>query len=269
MYRTSVEAKERERKRIAVSSVAGRQPAGGRRGCLPETADGRGILAWVFAPYTGTMGPEDAYEAAPGAIHKSKSGLPAFVKLSDALPSMEGMEIPVGAVCMRVLCYGHVTGEKNLTSSVREVITAADVTVPLHEFACWCADVAIKRGLIQCGYLPAAVSAKRKWLRGNLTDQELFAVERVNGDYGELLGVADDIAIRSAAMSLRFLGTPDLATEKQLTTLVAAALWKHGRDPGRRTAPFGGQGNSAGLASAKRRSKSVEAGMAPTRNSDT
>ena len=50
-----------------------------------------------------------------------------------------------------------------------------DATNILHEFACWCAERA-QRVENPDPRSVAAIKAKRKWLRGEITDAELDAV---------------------------------------------------------------------------------------------
>ncbi len=55
-----------------------------------------------------------------------------------------------------------------------KVLAVADATKTLHEFACWCAEQA----LLQAGHELdprswVALEVKRKWLKGEVTDEEL------------------------------------------------------------------------------------------------
>jgi hypothetical protein len=61
-------------------------------------------------------------------------------------------------------------------SSSGKVLAMADATTVLHEFSCWCAELA----LLQAGHDPDprswnAIKVKRKWIKGKATDEELDA----------------------------------------------------------------------------------------------
>lgn len=86
-----------------------------------------------------------------------------------------------------------------------EVLAMADATTVLHEFACWNAEQA----LLQAGHEPdprswTAIKVKRKWLKGEATDEELdaardaaWAAER------EASYVTSDVALAAASAATR------------------------------------------------------------------
>jgi hypothetical protein len=113
------------------------------------------------------------YEAV-GPLELCLNGMHASQRAIDAL------DYAPGAVVCRVALDGEITdGTDKLVARRRTVLWMLDATTILHEFGCWCAERALTNERSQ-GREPdphswAAVEAKRKWLRGEITDQELAA----------------------------------------------------------------------------------------------
>lgn len=86
-----------------------------------------------------------------------------------------------------------------------EVLTMADATTVLHEFACWSAEQA----LLQAGHEPdprswAAIEAKRKWMKGEATDEELDAAGEAAWDAEwEASYETSDVALAAASAAAR------------------------------------------------------------------
>ena len=66
------------------------------------------------------------------------------------------------------------TREK-VCAQYRKVLWWADCTAVLHEFACWCAEQALKLVDNPDPRSLAAIQAKRDWMAGKITDGELAA----------------------------------------------------------------------------------------------
>lgn len=64
----------------------------------------------------------------------------------------------------------------------RTVLWAIDIEMILHEFACRCAEHALKRHNCDYPHCYAAIDAKRKWMRGEITDNELYAAREAARD---------------------------------------------------------------------------------------
>lgn len=81
-----------------------------------------------------------------------------------------------------------------------EVLAMADATTVLHEFACWSAEQA----LLQAGHEPdprswTAIEIKRKWLKGEATDEELDAARDAAWDAEwEASYATSDVALAAA-----------------------------------------------------------------------
>lgn len=84
-----------------------------------------------------------------------------------------------------------------------EVLAMADATTVLHEFACWSAEQALL-GEREAGREPdkrswAAIKTKRKWLRGEATDEELDAAGNAAWDAQEEATYAASVTSDAAA----------------------------------------------------------------------
>jgi hypothetical protein len=109
-----------------------------------------------------------------GELELCKRGLHASVRLIDALYYSPG---PI--VC-RVRMSGIIIhGDDKLVASERTVIAMADSSRLLHEFACDCAERTLVRER-DAGHEPDvrswdAIAAKRAWLDGLISDEQLSA----------------------------------------------------------------------------------------------
>ena len=73
---------------------------------------------------------------------------------------------------LEVLNLPYVPAQDKLWSVLREEFIKAPI---LHEFACRCAEYALSFVKNPDPRSIAAIEAKRKWLRGEITDTELYA----------------------------------------------------------------------------------------------
>ena len=99
-----------------------------------------------------------------------QSGLHASRRAIDAL------KYAPGALVRRVVISGGVVeGDDKLIGRKRRELWRVDATATLHEFACLCAEDALKVAKVEDPLCFAAIAAKRAWLRGEITDSELYA----------------------------------------------------------------------------------------------
>lgn len=125
-------------------------------------------------------------------------GLHACEKALDAL------NYASGPIICRVRLSGTViqgTGENvdKYAATSRTVLWMADATNVLHEFACWCAEKAL-RGERLASREPdprswAAIEMKRIWLRGEVTHKELY----VTADAARAATLAAEMAATARA----------------------------------------------------------------------
>ena len=105
-----------------------------------------------------------------GEIKICESGYHASHRLIDALRYAPGAQIS------RVECWGDVREEDDkLVARNRTVLWTIDATMILHEFACMVAEIALSKVVNPDPRSLAAVEAKRKWMKGEISDKELDA----------------------------------------------------------------------------------------------
>ena len=137
------------------------------------------ILAWHFLPTDHRLRYGDGRLVKAGGTLRVKGppklcshGLHASFRPLDALVYAGGP----------IACYVGIGGEIDssngrLCGTERTVLWMVDATNTVHEFACWCAE----HGLLyirKTGHEPhekswAAIEAKRRWLRREITDEQL------------------------------------------------------------------------------------------------
>ena len=101
-----------------------------------------------------------------------KRGLHASARALDAL------KYAPGPVICRVTLGGIVLHSKDKSvAQERTVLAMADATAVLHEFACWCAEQALALVGEPDPRSVEAIATKRRWLRGEATDDELAAAQ--------------------------------------------------------------------------------------------
>ena len=143
---------------------------------MPDAQPTTPILAWHFLAEDRKM----AYRRTLVQVGKTystrkplafcSSGLHASVRIIDAL------QYAPGPICCRVRMSGQIMEDYDkLCSSRRKVLAMADITAVLHEFSCRVAEEALRAANVTDPRSWAAIEAKRKWLQGEITDEELAA----------------------------------------------------------------------------------------------
>ena len=135
------------------------------------------MLAWHFMSKDKRLGYDDGRLVEVGVPLECKgkpalcvNGLHGSARLIDALKYANG---PI--VC-RVEIEGDVIEGKNkLCGRRRTVLWMLDATDILHEFACRCAEDALALVARPDARIVEAIAAKRRWLKGEITDGELDA----------------------------------------------------------------------------------------------
>jgi hypothetical protein len=108
--------------------------------------------------------------------------------------ALDALGYTPGPIACRVELSGEMLeGDDKVCATERTVLQMLDATNILHEFACWCAEQALLKER-EAGREPdprswAAIEAKRKWLRGEITDSELEAARDA-----ALAAAAQDVA---------------------------------------------------------------------------
>ena len=135
------------------------------------------MLAWHFLSEDKRLGYGDGRSVELGETLECEgkpklcnNGLHGSARLIDALGYASG---PI--VCRVEIDGDVIEGEDKLCGRRRTVLWMFDATNILHEFACGCAEDALALVARPDARSVAAIVAKRKWLRGEITDKELDA----------------------------------------------------------------------------------------------
>jgi hypothetical protein len=90
--------------------------------------------------------------------------------------ALDALQYAPGALVCRVTLGGTISeGSDKACASERTVLWMADATNVLHEFACWCAEGALKAAKVQDARCWKAIETKRRWITREATDEELAA----------------------------------------------------------------------------------------------
>src|SRR5690606_26484179 len=136
------------------------------------------VKAWHFLAENKRLGYGDrrlvrvghTFRCDPDRIALCDYGFHASVKALDAIYYARGpiaCRVEMGGLIIR--------GDDKIVASERTVLAMVDATRILHEFACWCAERALRLVDDPDPRSLAAIEAKRKWLRGEIMDAELGA----------------------------------------------------------------------------------------------
>ena len=177
------------------------------------------MLAWHFLSEDKRLGYDDGRLVEVGQTLECEgkpvlcsNGMHGSERLIDALKYASG---PI--VC-RVEIEGDVIEGKNkLCGRRRTVLWMLDATDILHEFACACAEDALALVEQPDARSVAAIEAKRKWLKGEITDEELDAAWAAAWD------AARDAASWAAASAASRDDARDAAWDDALAAAQAAA----------------------------------------------
>lgn len=131
------------------------------------------VLAWHFLPEDKRLRRGTREEVRVGRVVRvdcepvlCKKGLHASERAIDAL------EYAPGPILCRVEVRGTILRDSDkLVGTERKCLAMADATTLLHEFACWCAKLALKVAKVD----DERCYTKLKWLKRQATDDELAA----------------------------------------------------------------------------------------------
>ena len=133
------------------------------------------VLAWHWAKALRTQYSNEPIVAgqtltATGPLSLCNNGMHA------SLCPLDALQYAPGAMLCRVELSGDVlTGNDKLCARSRKVLWIANADHMLHEFACLCAERALKRAKVEDARSWRAIEVKRLWLAGKATDAELAA----------------------------------------------------------------------------------------------
>ena len=178
------------------------------------------MLAWHFLSEDKRLGNGDGRLVEVGVPLECKgdpvlcdNGMHGSVRLIDALRYASG---PI--VC-RVEIEGDVIeGDDKLCGRRRTVLWMLDATQILHEFACQCTEDALALVEQPDARSVEVIAAKRKWLKGEITDKELDAVWTASW------AAAQDAAWGARAAADAALAAARAASESAVAAARSAAL---------------------------------------------
>ena len=154
------------------------------------------------------------------------NGMHGSVRLIDALTYASG---PI--VC-RVKIEGDVIeGYNKICGRRRTVLWMLDATRILHEFAVTCAEDALALVAQPDERSVEAIDAKRRWLRGEITDEELDAAEAAA--WAAVGSAAEDAALavaRAASLAAAEAAARDGEWAKQNERLTAMVMDAHEKE---------------------------------------
>ena len=142
------------------------------------------MLAWHFLAEDKRLGYNDGRLVEVGQTLECEgepvlcsNGMHGSARLIDALRYASG---PI--VCRVEIDGDVIEGKYKLCGRRRTVLWMLDATRLLHEFACWCAEDALALVEQPDARSVAAIEAKRRWLNGEITDEELAAARAAARD---------------------------------------------------------------------------------------
>ena len=136
------------------------------------------MRAWHFLRKDKKLGYNDGrlvrvghtFKCDPDSIKMCETGFHASKNILDAL------NYAFGPIACEVELGGNIIkGYDKIVASERTVISMVDAEDVLHEFACWCAERALSRIKNPDPRSITAIEAKRKWLKGEISDDGLAA----------------------------------------------------------------------------------------------
>ena len=199
------------------------------------------MLAWHFLSEDKRLGYDDGRLVEVGQTLECEgepalcsNGMHGSARLIDALKYANG---PI--VCRVEIAGDVIEGDDKLCGRRRTVLWVLDATQLLHEFACTCAEDVLALVEQPDERSVAAIEAKRKWLKGEITDEELDAAwdasraaawDAAGAASRAAAGAVARAAARAAAWSAAWAAARaaarDAARDKQneiLTEMVMAA----------------------------------------------
>ncbi len=137
------------------------------------------VLAWHFLREDRRLQFEPYTLVEPGqTLHISGPLMMCMCGLHASKRALDALRYAPGPIACRVQLSGDMLEKDDkLCARERTCLWVLDATKVLHEFACWCAEQALLRERA-AGREPdprswAAIEAKRRWLRGEVSNSEL------------------------------------------------------------------------------------------------
>ena len=136
-----------------------------------------GVTAWHFVRANRKLAYGDGRKIVKGRT-LTVDGVPRLCRwgLHASERIIDALEYAPGPIVCRVEIGGQIVrGDDKLCGTSRKVLWWLDATEVLHLFACRVAERALKEAKVTDPRCCAAIKAKRQWLAGRITDEELDA----------------------------------------------------------------------------------------------
>ena len=135
------------------------------------------VKAWHFLPSDRRLGYGDGRKVIKGRT-VTVNGKPVMCRngLHGSIRIIDALRYSRGPFICRVEIGGDVIHDTDkLCGTSRKCLWWLDGTNILHEFACRVAEQALEDAQVTDERLWAAITAKRRWLKGEITDDQLAA----------------------------------------------------------------------------------------------
>lgn len=179
------------------------------------------MLAWHFLSEDKCLGYGDGRVVEVGLQLECK-GKPTLCKngMHGSVRLIDALFYAVWPIICRVEIEGDVIeGDDKLCGRRRTVLWMLDATRILHEFACMCAEDALALVDTPDPRSVEAITAKRKWLNGEITDEELNSASVAAWD---AVSAAADAADAAAVWAAR---AASRATSRAAALAAGNAAW--------------------------------------------
>lgn len=136
------------------------------------------MKAWHFCKNNKRLGYNDGRLIKTGRNYKV-FGQPilCLYGLHGSIKIMDALTYAMGNILCRINLHGKILkGSDKAVATERTVLWMFDCTKILHEFACKCAERALHKAKIIDKSCWSAISAKRLWLQGKITNKDLDTV---------------------------------------------------------------------------------------------
>lgn len=133
--------------------------------------------AWHFLAADKRLLYEPRTLVEPSQILRVKGPLAlCSVGLHASVRALGALQYAPGPIVCRVQLGGKILrGDDKACATKRTCVWMADATRTLHEFACWCAENALRTAKIEDRRCWVAIETKMRWIEGEATDEELEA----------------------------------------------------------------------------------------------
>ncbi len=194
------------------------------------------MKAWHFAADNRKLGYGDNRLVETGRTYKAKgeismcqNGMHGSIRIIDALKYAHG-----SIICRVDITGDVIVGDDNIVGRSRKVLWTLDATNILHEFACRCAEDALALVDKPDPRSIAAIQAKRDWLAGKISNDELAAARDAAWDADRAAAWATDkAAVDIAAKAAAWAAAREAAraaARAAAREAARAAAWEAARD---------------------------------------